>query len=729
MATLLLSAVGTLVGGPLGGAVGALVGRQVDSAILGDRREGPRLRELAATASSYGEPLPRHFGRMRVAGSIVWATDLIEHASTDGGKGRPSVTTYTYTASFAVVVASRPIVGIGRIWADGNLLRGQAGDLKAGGTMRVHTGHGDQEPDPLIATIEGSSESPAYRGLAYVVFEDLELGDFFNRIPALTFEVIADEGEVGLAEIAGELLDDADAAVALEGVTGFSCEGPLADTLALLDPFFPITCDAGGERLTIARERLQPMPAALPAPTIAVEDGEFGAASGYLRRRSPLSSSPPEILRYYDRDRDYQPGMQRAPGRPAPGQPRTVQLPAALDATQARALAERAARNSYWRRETLAWRCAQLDPDVAPGTIVTAPGQPGRWRVEEWEWRDSGVELSLSRVVPQEAATPSAGPVDPGRVNPPPDLQVPATALIAFELPWDGAGSPDTARIFAAASASNAAWSGAALYADDGSGELAPLGPSGRTRSILGTAQDALVPASPLLLDRASTVTVTLIDPAMELRDASLRQLAGGANRALLGDELLQFGRAVPLGEGQWRLEQLLRGRGGTEAAVSGHAAGEPFVLLDGRAIALDPAIVGTAEASMIVAVGRGDDEPVASAIALRGAALRPLSPVHPRVSELDGGALALGWTRRARGAWLWRDGVDAPLVEQTEAYVITFGPMDAPLAVWSVAEPHLVVSGSLAADLAAQLPGGTFAVRQQGTHALSHPLHLATLN
>ena len=146
MATLVFSALGTLFGGPLGGAIGALAGRQVDSIIFGGgNREGPRLKELAATASSYGTALPRHFGRMRVPGSVIWATDLVEHQQTEGGgKGRPSVTTFTYTASFAVALASRPIEGIGRIWADGNLLRGAAGDLKAGGQLRIYTGEGDQ---------------------------------------------------------------------------------------------------------------------------------------------------------------------------------------------------------------------------------------------------------------------------------------------------------------------------------------------------------------------------------------------------------------------------------------------------------------------------------------------------------------------------------------------------------------------------------------------------------
>ena len=58
MATLVLGAVGTLVGGPLGGALGALAGRQIDGAIIGSpKREGPRLDELKVTTSSYRQPI------------------------------------------------------------------------------------------------------------------------------------------------------------------------------------------------------------------------------------------------------------------------------------------------------------------------------------------------------------------------------------------------------------------------------------------------------------------------------------------------------------------------------------------------------------------------------------------------------------------------------------------------------------------------------------------------
>ena len=95
MATLVLTAVGAALGGPLGGAIGALVGRQVDYAVIGSgNARGPRLQELSVQTSSYGAPIPLQFGRMRSAGTVIWATDLVEHNQQSGGKAKPTVTTF-----------------------------------------------------------------------------------------------------------------------------------------------------------------------------------------------------------------------------------------------------------------------------------------------------------------------------------------------------------------------------------------------------------------------------------------------------------------------------------------------------------------------------------------------------------------------------------------------------------------------------------------------------------
>lgn len=713
MATLLLSAFGSLFGGPLGGAIGALVGRTVDRAIIGSpTREGPRLKELAVSTSSYGSSVPRVHGRMRVPGTIIWATDLIEHRDKQGGgKGKPSVVSYSYSASLAVALSSRPLSGVGRIWADGNLLRGEAGDLKTGGKMRFYSGGDDQSPDPLLAAAEGDASCPAYRGLSYVVFEDLQLGDFGNRIPALTFEVHSDEGVLTLASLVDGVLEDVSSDLVLDGVLGLSCESSLSDLLGQIEPAFPLNCDVSGDLLSLSVTPDDGI-IELADPAMSVADDAFGGASGATRRREPPPVTRPEVLRYYDADRDFQPSQQRAPGRPGLGQPGAVELPVAMAAPAARLLAEKIARRAGWSRQTVSWRSAELDLRVRPGGLVSLAEQPGIWRVSDWEWRETGIELALVRAF--ETSLPEVvANGDGGRLSGPIDVVAGQTVLHAFELPWDGSGSGDSPAIFAALSSVSAGWTGAALFVDKGDGQLVPIGTAGRAKSTLGRVADPLQAASPHLFDRRSQVTVTLTDPGQILAGASVAQLAGGANRAIVGDEMIQFASASSLGGGQWRLEGLLRGRAGTEAAIAGHEPDEAFVLLDDTIVPLDASSIGDGAASEIVALGLGDETPVRSPIANRGIFRRPLFPVHPKITTQPGDLIDLEWTRRSRGAWEWRDGVDVPLNEQSEAYEIRYGDS----LVWNTAVNALAISQSPLVAAGAGLP---LTVRQLGTFAKS---------
>ncbi|MET0180033.1 MAG: hypothetical protein ABW194_06060, partial [Novosphingobium sp.] len=293
---------------------------------------------------------------------------------------------------------------------------------------------------------------------------------------------------------------------------------------------------------------------------------------------------------------------------------------------------------------------------------------------------------------------------------------------VVLELPWDGMGAGDSPAVFAAVSSAGAGWSGAALFAEQPDLSLVPLGPSGRRRATIGQADTPLGMASPHALDFRNALVVSLIGPDIVLHDATIAQLAMGANRALLGCELIQFSRATPLGNGRWELTGLLRGRGGTEGGIAGHGPEERFVLIDEDLTPLDPAVVGDSAHTRIAALGLGDTTPVLAAVALAGATQRPLSPVHGRLAVAADGAVVVAWTRRARGAWLWREAVDVPLAEQTEAYVITLGDTAAPNAVWETTEPRLSIAAGLAAELRAAAPGAPLSVRQRGTRELSGP-------
>ncbi|WP_158094258.1 phage tail protein [Erythrobacter donghaensis] len=726
MATIILTAVGSAIGGPIGGSIGAFIGQQIDQRIFAPPgREGPRLRDLAISTSSYGQPIPRQFGKMRVAGSIIWSTDLIESKRKEKGrKGQPSTTVYSYSASFAVALSSTPISRLGRIWADGNLLRGAQEDLKVGGDLRVYRGFGDDPVDPLIAAAKGAA-APAFRDCAYVVFENLELGDYGNRIPALSFEIFADGGEdsVSLAQLVPAAAPIA-AAVPLAHARGFADEGgALASTLSAIDQVIPLVAMSGSEGLTVAPRD----PAVSDIVTLPVQLAADANAKDEARQkqRAGIPARSPAALRYYDEERDYQTGVQRASGTRQAGRELMIDLPATLTASGARQLANDSANRARWQHETVSWRIAELDPRITPGSIVRLPDTPGLWLLRSWEWMDRGIALELERLAPASAGARAS---DPGENLPPRDLPIPPTRLIVVELPSEGSANAATPQIVAAASAANSAWRGAALFAVQGSA-LVDLGTTGTARAVLGTLAEPLAPSAGLLFEPQASVVIDLVAEDLDLSDTDIAGLANGANRLLIGGELVQFLRADPLGGGRWRLSGLLRGRGGTEpVAMEGHPVLTPAVLIDDALVPLDPQFVPPLASSRVAAIGTGDAETVIVPLANPGLSRRPLCPVHPRLSLDADGASRFAWTRRARGQWRWEDGVDVPLIEEREAYRVGYGPVDAPLAVWERDTPSFILfAAERSAVLSAHGPGLLW-VRQIGTFDLSPPLLLASI-
>lgn len=209
MATILLSAAGAALGGTVGGtlaglssvavgrAVGATLGRVIDQRLLGDGAqavETGKVDRFRLTNSGEGNAISQLYGRMRLGGQVIWASDFIETTTVSGGGGKgapskPQTTEFSYAVSLAIALCEGEITGVRRIWADGEEVA--ANDLN----LSVYLGTQDQLPDPTIAAIEGADMVPAYRGTAYVVMNSLPLGPFGNRVPQFSFEVTRPEEE------------------------------------------------------------------------------------------------------------------------------------------------------------------------------------------------------------------------------------------------------------------------------------------------------------------------------------------------------------------------------------------------------------------------------------------------------------------------------------------------------------------------------------------------------
>jgi len=241
MASLALAVAGAGIGAAIAPAGAAMLWAQTGYAIgsiagsllfpaKGQKVEGPRLQDLQIQSSAEGAPIAQTYGSMRIAGNVIWGKPLSEHrhkekAGGKGGGGGATSVSYTYTADFAIALCEGPIDAVRKIWADGKLIYdvseptaaeeaivaggGYLADrvsalqaslektVKGGGTMRIYLGSETQLPDPLIEADLGAGNAPAFRGTAYLIFDNLALEDFGNRLPNITVEVIS--GTVGIS--------------------------------------------------------------------------------------------------------------------------------------------------------------------------------------------------------------------------------------------------------------------------------------------------------------------------------------------------------------------------------------------------------------------------------------------------------------------------------------------------------------------------------------------------
>ena len=675
MATLILGTVGRVLGGPIGGLVGTFLGGAIDRSVFGSgaSRNGPRLADLSVQSSAYGQPLPRVYGRMRVAGNLVWTAGIEESTQRSGSsKTGTAATSYSYFSSFAVIVASRPIVGIGRVWADGKLLRGSDGTFNYPATIRIYLGDEVQTLDPLIAAAEGQDQTPAYRGRAYVVFENMPLADYGNRIPNLTFEVIADAVPVGVDAVA---VDIAGGSVAAQGVfpalVGFAAAqaGTIRQALTTLGDITDLALGDDGTLLRIGGGQA--------AGILALNDlGSTDRAAPVAQRhesRDADASVPDAVwLAYGDPARDYQTGVQAATRRTPAVRIDQRDLTIAANAGDVKLLADAALRRAIAARTTaqfaVPWRYAA----VRPGDLLLDGDDPLPWRVTHRTITGAVIEYEVERVA---AATASASAVaDAGRAYVGVDAPQGPTVFHILDLPALPGPLAANPQLLVAAGGANAAWRRADILISRDGGDSYGVATSIAAPAIIGTTLDALSDGPTSRWDRLATLDVELLSGAADLQSVTEDAVLAGANLAVVGDEIVQFATVNALGAQRFRLSDLLRGRRGTEAAVAGHVAGERFVLLDASLATIDVPAEALGAAISVKAVGPGENAAAlpAQVVIPRGVALRPLSPATVSVVVLDGGDRVVAWQRRSRAGYAWSDGTDAPLAEESERYHVT---------------------------------------------------------
>jgi hypothetical protein len=156
--------------------------------------------------------IPIQYGSGRMAGNIIYMSDIAESVSRS--KHRQDGVRYyemvkTYTSTFAIAFCEGPVPGIARIWMNSKVIADwrdplgpyyPTGDMslaavnlettiaRSAAFFTVYLGSETQMPDPAIVALLTEPETPAYRGLVYIVFKDFPIGEF-SGVPNIEVEV------------------------------------------------------------------------------------------------------------------------------------------------------------------------------------------------------------------------------------------------------------------------------------------------------------------------------------------------------------------------------------------------------------------------------------------------------------------------------------------------------------------------------------------------------------
>ena len=677
MATLLLA---TIPANAFWSAALTMLGGYIDSKLFGPHvtQEVGKMSDLQMQTASYGAPIPLILGTCRSTGNVIWSTKFVEHAKTEtqggkGGGGGVTTTTYSYTVSFAVGICQGPITAIGRVWADGKLV-----DL-AKYQHTVYLGGDTQTPDSWMEAVEGAGNVPAFRGLAYIVFKDLAIGDFGNRIPSFSFEVTRQIDNVkALVETvslsAGLQYTDVDASD-LEGIaiTGISSAGDQTSRSIIeqLQAVFLFDAIERSGKIVFKRRNAN--------TAYEIPDEYLGAYETsppnepYTLQYKDERELPRRLtINYLSKDKDYQQGTMSAYRQITQSKnEQTVSVQMVMADTDAKELAEVRLFEEWQNRKTLSLTLSNQFGWLLPGDILKVPiqeqkqnfmitkttyGKPGLIKIEAVATTQQ-VYTFAQRVVDSE--TNPVIPASPGNVS-----------MSLIDLPLLP-GESSAERVFAACT-SDGAFYGANLFrSNDGGGTWSYVGQVTQN-AVVGTTITVLPPGNTVTWDEASTVDITLSHGTLESRPAE--DVLNHFNAALIGAEIVQFKQASLIAANTYRLSGLLRGRLGTEHEVGCHIANEPFLMLNSLQSISFPA--SEWHMDKLYRIGPStlpvtNDKFRNYTVNLDGIGARPYSVCHISGFRDGTGSLTVSWVRRARMNGDWKPYTDVPVGENSETYQV----------------------------------------------------------
>ena len=661
--------------------------------------EGPRVEDLKSPSSEYGKGIPKVYGISRIGGNLMWARDVIEVKNEDveGGKGGPTVTniTYTYFGTFAVLICEGPVT-VTKIWLSSKLVYSTSGGAETISAsnkfvteyLTIYDGTPSQSPNSAIQSIEGINRTPAFRGLCYLVFNNLPLADYSNTFPLISVEVQSQESndlgyivnqiclksglqqtEIDVSELVGK------------PVTGLMIpqngESHRSIIEQLQQVFFFYFCEDNG----ILRFRSLVRNSAINVNFVELGSVENDSekTESYNETQRSFLEIPSEIsVDYYnpnlnfDRDKAVSINSSRLNENK-----KSIDTQLVLTRSEGLTACTRLLYQLWINRKKFEFT---LPPkyigSFLVGDLINLPIRNGSQPIQIQELNIGNNNLIQVRGVVYEGTNLSAIINIPE--NPRIDDEIPDPVFLGNlnfypkDIPLIDDNDTEEGIYTLLEAPTNSYKNGLVYYSKNNiSYAYASLftGEStiGNCNNILGSARGDLI-------DYKNTLTVTLDSGTLEsITDSEFYELK---NIALVGNELIAFKNAVLVSTNTYNLSTFIRGLKGTEHKINSHIASEKFFLMKGtgsitQRFTANSDLLGTTINFKAIVPNQPLNSATAVPLLVTGEALRPYSPSHAKGERDIDGNITISWIRRSRKTGEWRDYSDVPLNESYEAYDI----------------------------------------------------------
>jgi hypothetical protein len=576
-------------------------------------------------------------------------------------------------------------------------------------SLKIYTGDDTQLPDSTMEAFLGVGEVPAYRGLCYFVFDELQLADFGRAIP--TFRVRVEVQRNGKPPTVADIIVDLCDAVGLNNGTDFKVNPTLEnmqlggfaisriasarqsiEQLQVMHPFDVI--EAGDKLVFRNRDRL-------PVGIIDWDDmrahtrGSLEIGNKLERTHIDDPQLPKSIkISFQDASRDYSSNQVKATrSMTRSTSVQTQDLPISSTPTVMKKAAETAMTILMAQRNGYAFKLPAKYLRFQVGDVVQLPVKKGQYRTVRLTQADIGTNFIMDVKAVDHVLTESGiaaiamdGDSIISTVNYPAD-----TRVHVLDCPSLTDDELDTG-VYVVFSADTSNWDGGALYRDILAGSSTPMfgtdasTPAGTEWELQVTGTEYVASGTVLNL-LPPPISVDTLDTETEMKvifwtanpsfvSQTYESMLGSTDNVFMVDgEIIQAQTVQQIDAQTFIFTNLLRGRRGTDYAAYNHAINDTIVELRPDAIErwdIEPEYVdaqidwrGATQGLDVMA------QPTQSFV-FEANHLKAFGPAATEVMRLDDGELRMTLHPRARygGQWLGGSTTTSPDKDEYTVYI-----------------------------------------------------------